>query len=214
MPSPIRVALVEDDRGIRESLAALIASADGFVCTGTFPAAEPALDALAQAPPDVVLMDINLPRMSGIECVRRLKKSLPLIQVIMLTVYDDEDLLFNALIAGASGYLLKRTPAERLLEAVADVHRGCSPMSGQIARTVVQYFNRLGRRHDSGAALTGRESEILDLLARGFLYKEIAVRLGISFDTVRSHLRNIYDKLQVHSRTEAVVKYLHRRDGR
>lgn len=209
----IRVALVEDDSGIRDSLARLIAGAAGFVRHGSFGTAEEALAMLAADPAEVLLMDINLPRMSGIECVRRLKSLVPAMQVIMLTVYDDEDLLFQSLMAGASGYLLKRTPPDKLLEAIADVHRGSSPMSGQIARMVVQHFNRLGRRTSwpaPPAALTEREAQILELLAQGHRYKEIAGQLNISFDTVRSHLRNIYDKLHVHSRTEAVVKYLGR----
>ncbi len=210
MPETIRVAVVEDDAGIRETLSGLLAGAPGCTCAGTYESAESALESLPHQPADVVLMDINLPRLSGIECVRRLKSRAPEMLVIMLTVYDDEELLFKSLMAGASGYLLKRTPPEKLIEAIADVRQGSSPMSGQVARMMVRYFNRLGQQADDQARLTERETEILDLLSKGYLYKEIAGKLNISFDTVRSHLRNIYDKLHVHSRTAAVVKYLGR----
>ncbi len=212
---PIDVSIVEDDAGIRESLATLINGASKLRCVSSHPNAEEALRDIPLKKPDVVLMDINLPRMNGIECVQRLKGLLPQLQVLMLTVFEDEDQLFKSLKAGANGYLLKRTKPAQLLEAIEEVHRGASPMSGKIARIMVQYFQQKSLQQKSPAStdsveLSKREQEILDLLAKGFRYKEIADTLGISFDTVRSHLRNIYEKLHVSSRTEAVVKYLGR----
>ena len=159
--------------------------------------------------PDVVLMDINLPGMSGVECVRRLRAVVPAVQVVMLTVYEDTDLIFAALAAGATGYLLKRTPPDELLGGIWDVHRGGSPMTGHIARKVVQSFREADRAGDEDA-LSPREREVLDHLAQGYLYKEIAARLSISYDTVHTYVRRIYEKLQVHSRTEAVAKHLAR----
>lgn len=206
----IKVSIVEDDEGVRDSLAALINDAEGFQCISSHASAE---DAIAQIPlkkPDVVLMDINLPSMSGIDCVRKLKEILPQTQIMMLTMYEDGEQIFNSLAAGASGYLLKRTPPAKLLEAITEVQRGASPMSGKIARVVVQYFQQKSQPAAGAQVLSKREQEILDLLAKGFRYKEIADTLSISFDTVRSHLRNIYDKLHVSSRTEAVVKYLNK----
>jgi DNA-binding NarL/FixJ family response regulator len=206
----INVALVEDDPGIRKSLAAILADASGFRCVGAYSDAQTALAELPACMPHVLLMDINLPGISGIDCLRRLRAMECPAKVLMLTVYDDEDLLFQALTSGANGYLLKRTPPRQLLEAIGDVHRGNAPMSGQIARLVVQYFHKQGRERSEPTHLTHRETEIVELLARGHRYKEIAATLNISFDTVRSHLRNIYEKLHVNSRTEAVVKYLRR----
>ncbi len=205
---PVTVSLVEDDAGIRESLASLIAGARGFTCLASYSNGEEALGHIPQQVPDVVLMDIHLPGMSGIECVQKLKAIIPALPIVMLTVYDDEDQLFKSLIAGASGYLLKRTPPAKLLEAIKEVFHGGAPMSGQIARMVVQHFHQTSAAAPPTANLTAREQEILERLAQGYRYKEIADSLSISFDTVRSHLRNIYDKLHVHSRTEAVLKYL------
>jgi DNA-binding NarL/FixJ family response regulator len=207
---PINVSIVEDDKRIRESLAVLINGGESIRCVSAHPSAEDALRELVSKNPDVVLMDINLPQMSGIECVRRLKAMLPKLQILMLTMYEDDDLVFQSLMAGANGYLVKRTSPAELLEAIEEVHSGASPMSGKIARTVVEYFQRLEKASADHPRLSKREEEILDLLAKGYRYKEIAESLAISFDTVRSHLKNIYDKLQVHSRTEAVVKYLRR----
>ena len=168
--------------------------------------------ALAQLPalrPDVVLMDIRLPGLSGIECVRRLKAVLPGVQIVMLTVFEDEERVFDALAAGATGYLVKRTPPAEILAAIAEVRRGGSPMSSAIARKVVQAFQHSRRSAPGGALeLSPREQEILTLLARGLRYKEVADQLGIALDTVRSHIRRIYEKLHVTSRTEAVVKFL------
>jgi DNA-binding NarL/FixJ family response regulator len=205
---PINVSIVEDDNRIRESLAVLIDGTENIRCVSTHRTAE---DALAQLPiknPDVVLMDINLPKMSGIECVRKLKALMPKVQVLMLTMYEDDELVFQSLVAGASGYLVKRTAPAELLDAIGQVHAGASPMSGKIARTVVEYFHKMTSGSTQQEKLSAREEEILDLLAKGYRYKEIADALSISFETVRSHLKNIYDKLHVHSRTEAVVKYL------
>jgi DNA-binding NarL/FixJ family response regulator len=205
---PIAVAIVEDDERIRESLTILIQGVEGFRCVGSHGSAEEALRAIPAAKPDVVLMDINLPQMSGIECVGKLKAKLPTAQILMLTVYDDSDLVFQALTEGASGYIIKRTAPDKLLDAIRDAHQGGSPMSPHIARKVVQYFHQLGPAKHGTETLTDREREVLEHLAKGYLYKEIADALGIGLETVRRHLSNIYGKLHVHTRTEAVVKLL------
>src|SRR5512136_1038149 len=205
---PIKVAIVDDDDGIRTSLAALIRRAPALRLVGDYPDAETALKEIPDRTPDVVLMDINLPGVNGVECVRQLKGSLPAVQFLMLTVYEDSDSLFNSLKAGASGYLLKRTASTRLLEAIRDVHGGGSPMTPQLARRVVQYFSRPPGEDSPVSRLTPGEKEFLDQLAKGYAYKEIADRMAISIDTVRSYVRTVYEKLHVHSRTEAVVKYL------
>jgi len=205
---PIKVAIVDDDEGIRTSLATLIRRAPALRLVGDYADAEAALKDLPHRPPDVVLMDINLPGMNGVECVRQLKSSLPKVQFLMLTVYEDNDSLFNSLKAGASGYLLKRTASARLLEAIHDVHDGGSPMTPQLARRVVQYFSRPVEGGSPLSRLTPGERDFLDQLAKGYAYKEIADRMSISIDTVRSYVRTVYEKLHVHSRTEAVVKYL------
>jgi DNA-binding NarL/FixJ family response regulator len=160
--------------------------------------------------PDVVLMDIQLPGMSGIECVRDLKKLLPDLQIMMLTVYEDDDNVFKSILAGASGYVLKKTPPSELLEAISDLHNGGSPMSDRIARKVVQAFQQMGKSSRETENLTQRESEILSYVAKGFQDKEIAEKFFLSSETVRTHLRNIYKKLHVRSRTEATLKYLHK----
>jgi DNA-binding NarL/FixJ family response regulator len=205
---PIKVAIVDDDEGIRTSLASLIRRAPALKLIGDYADAEAALKDIPRRTPDVVLMDINLPGMNGVECVRQLKAAVPEVQFLMLTVYEDSDSLFNSLKAGASGYLLKRTASARLLEAIRDVHAGGSPMTPQLARRVVQYFSRPGSGASTVANLTPGEREFLDQLAKGYAYKEIADRMTISIDTVRSYVRTVYEKLHVHSRTEAVVKYL------
>jgi DNA-binding NarL/FixJ family response regulator len=204
----IKVAIVDDDEGIRTSLAALIRRAPALKLAGDYPDAETALKEIPRHPPDVVLMDINLPGIKGVECVRQLKSTLPKVQFLMLTVYEDSDSLFNSLKAGASGYLLKRTASARLLEAIRDVHGGGSPMTPQLARRVVQFFSKPAEGELSASRLTPGEREFLDQLANGYAYKEIADRMKISIDTVRSYVRTVYEKLHVHSRTEAVVKYL------
>ncbi len=205
---PIRVCLVEDDERIRDGLAVMIGGTEGFRCAGCYGSAEEALEQLPAQKPDVVLMDINLPRMSGVECVSKLKEKLPGVVILMLTVYEDSDQIFQALIHGAAGYLVKRTSPARLLEAIADAHQGGSPMSPGIARKVVQYFHRLGTSRPESDRLSPREQEVLECLAKGFLYKEIAGELSIGIETVRSHLTSIYRKLHVRTRTEAVVKFL------
>lgn len=204
----IKVAIVDDDDGIRASLASLIRRAPTCQLTGDYPDAETALKEIPRTPPDVVLMDINLPKMKGMECVRLLKAQLPTVQFLMLTVYEDSESLFASLKAGASGYLLKRTASARLLEAIQDVHAGGSPMTPQLARRVVQFFTKPANQNSPVALLTPGEREFLDQLANGYAYKEIADRMKISIDTVRSYVRTVYEKLHVHSRTEAVVKYL------
>ena len=186
----------------------LLGAAGGFECVGTSRTAEDAVEDLPRWRPDVVLMDINLPGMSGIDCVRNVKSLLPCAQILMLTIYEDSERVFESLVAGASGYLLKRTSSERLLEAIREVRAGGSPMTSHIARKVVQYFNQLPNVNPKLEALSARERDVLDRLARGRLYKEIADELGVSLDTVRKHLQSIYHKLHVHTRTEAVVKYL------
>jgi DNA-binding NarL/FixJ family response regulator len=203
----IKVAIVDDDEGIRASLAALIRRAPNLKLTGDYANAETALKEIPRHAPDVVLMDINLPGMKGFECVRQLKASHPEVQFLMLTVYEDSESLFNSLKSGASGYLLKRTASAKLLEAIRDVHAGGSPMTPQLARRVVQFFAKPAAA-PSMASLTPGEKEFLDQLANGYAYKEIADRMKISIDTVRSYVRTVYEKLHVHSRTEAVVKYL------
>lgn len=204
----IKIALVEDDKKVREGLKALICGTPGFNCIAAYPNAEEALEELAEQKPDVVLMDINLPGMSGIECVKVLKARQPKLQIIMLTVYEDDDLIFQSLAAGAVGYILKKTPAAKLLEAIEEVHRGGSSMSSQIARRVVEVFQQKELSAQNTAALSHRENEILSCLAKGYRYKEIAHQLSLSIETVRTHIRHIYEKLHVHSRTEAVLKYL------
>ena len=204
----IKVAIVDDDEGIRASLATLIRRAPALRLTGDYPDAETALKEIPNRPPDVVLMDINLPGMKGVECVRQLRSLLPNAQILMLTVYEDSDSLFNSLKAGASGYLLKRTASARLIEAIQDVHAGGSPMTPQLARRVVQFFSRPSGDNSSVSRLAPGEREFLEQLAKGYAYKEIADRMSISIDTVRSYVRTVYEKLHVHSRTDAVVKYL------
>jgi DNA-binding NarL/FixJ family response regulator len=205
----IAISIVEDDRRVRESLCILTNGAENLQCVSSHATGEEALEMIPQKKPDVVLMDINLPGMSGIECVRKLKALMPKLQILMLTMYEDDEKVFQSLVAGASGYLVKRTSPADLLKAVEEVQSGASPMSGKIARTVVEYFQKLqGTGQQEGEYLSTREEEILNLLAKGYRYKEIADALSIGFETVRSHLKNIYDKLHVHSRTEAVVKYL------
>jgi DNA-binding NarL/FixJ family response regulator len=201
------VAIVEDDARVREELAKLINRAEGFECVGMYPDGETALAGIPGQKPDVVLMDINLPGMSGIECVRGLKAVLPSVQIIMLTVYDEVGQLFNSLMAGACGYLLKRTPLDKLLEAITEARLGGAPMTRKIARKMVHYFNQLGVVSPEMGSLSKREQETLALLAEGFRYKEIADKMGISFNTVREYVHNIYQKLHVTSRTEAVLKY-------
>ena len=202
------VAIVEDDAGIREDLVALLNGSPGCRCVGACASGEEALIEIPFWRPTVVLMDINLPQMSGIECVGRLKVKMPELLVLMLTVYEDGDSIFRALKAGASGYLVKRLAGDQLLEAIHEVTVGGAPMSCHIARKVVQFFHQAGPSQEVSENLSPREREILDLLVTGCFFKEIADQLGISGETVRTHVNHIYRKLHVRSRTEAVVKYL------
>ena len=204
----INIAIVEDDHKIRESLKIILNGSPGFRCVAAYDNAESALLDLKNKNPDVVLMDINLPNMSGIECVKQIKQKQLEIQVIMLTMYEDSQKIFDSLKAGAVGYLHKSESPAEILQAINEVYNGGSPMSAQIARKVVQSFHREQLSDDQTVKLSDREREILNYLAKGFINKEIAEELSISPDTVHNHLRRIYEKLHVHSRTEAIVKYL------
>jgi len=206
--SHITISIVEDQREMRESLAEWLGSAPGLRCVGAHASAEEALRDIPGENPDVVLMDINLPGINGIECILALKEQNLPAQFIMLTVFEDADAIFQSLSAGATGYLLKQTPPARLLDAIQDVYRGGSPMSGDIARKVVQSFQHPVPASGPANGLTKREEEILSYLVKGYFYKEIAGLLFISTETVRTHIRNIYEKLQVRTRSEAILKYL------
>ena len=205
---PISVSIVEDSEKLRGTLARVLNRADGFRCVSQYPSAEDALKGLPTAKPEVVLMDINLPGINGVECVRQLKKILPEVQVMMLTVYEDTENIYDALTAGASGYLLKRTSGPELLDAIREVHRGGSPMTAHIARKVVQSFQKNAPAHQPAENLSEREQQVLDLLSQGLMYKEIADKLQISYETVHTYIRRIYEKLQVRTRTDAVAKFL------
>ena len=204
----ITVSIVEDDAQTRKILAGWISRSPGFRLVGEWGDAESSLVSLNEKKPNVVLMDINLPGMSGVEAVKKLKPGLPATQFVMLTVYEDSDHIYNALAAGATGYLLKQTPRQELLNALEEVHRGGSPMTSNIARMVVQSFRQTPTVANS-EDLSPREQEVLDLLARGYLYKEIAERLNISVPTVNTYVRRMYEKLHVRSRAQAVAKYAH-----
>ena len=209
-PVDITVSIVEDDAPLRGILNEWIRGGEGFKCVGIHENAEVAIAALPKENPSVVLMDINMPGMSGIECVRRLKPQMPATQFVMLTVYEDPDHIFKALSSGASGYMLKRTPRSELLAAIKDIHAGGSPMSSNIARKIVQSFQRFNNTSPSDPGnLSPREKEVLELLARGYLYKEIVETLHISMPTVNTHIRRIYEKLHVRSRSQAVAKFTH-----
>lgn len=201
------VALVEDDPGLREQLVQILNSAPDIHCVGTFATAEEALSRIPGLRPDVVLMDIKLPGLSGIDCVAKLKKTLPALQIVMVTVYEDSERIFQALKAGASGYLLKSSPPEQLLGAIRDVHAGGSPMSSQIARKVVRHFHTLGSVPEQNLPLSPREREVLDLLSTGLIYKEIADQLGIGVETVRTYVKSICQKMHARNRVEAVAKH-------
>jgi DNA-binding NarL/FixJ family response regulator len=204
----INVAIVEDNETVRLMLRELIETTPRLRCVGTFATAKEALVEIPKLKPDVVLMDIHLPGESGITCTARLKAKLPELQVIILTVYKDIELIFQALKAGACGYLLKRAPKEDIQRAIAEVRSGGAPMTGEIARLVVQSFQSAPASGIEKQGLSPRELEILAMLSEGITNKEIAVRLGISSETVRTHLGHIYEKLHVQGRTEAVTKYL------
>lgn len=206
----VRVAIVDDDRLVREGVALLIAGQEDLECVGIFENAETFMQELKIIKPHVVLMDIELPGHSGITCIRHVKVTNPGIQFMMFTVYDNPEKIFDALSAGATGYILKNTPTEKLVEAIMELYKGGSPMSAQIARLVINSFAQ--NDQDTLSILTIREKEVIHQLSLGLQYKEIAARLFISRDTVRTYIRNIYEKLHVHTRTEAVNKL--KRGGR
>ncbi len=207
---PIKVSIVEDNAELRDTLAEMFDHARGLRCVSAHPTGEDAVANLPAANPEVTLVDIHLPGMSGIECVAKLKAKLPNLQMLMLTRYEQNDLIFNSIRAGASGYLLKNTPRAGLIEAVEQVYAGGAPMTMQIARKVMDHFRRIQQPAADVEKLTPREQEVLALLAKGYLYKQIGDELGISINTLRNRLRAIYEKLHVHSRTEATVKFLGR----
>lgn len=202
------VVIVEDDRGLQEQLTVILQSAGDIECLYAVDSGEEALRVIPQRAPDVILMDINLPGMSGIACVAALKKKLPTVEIIMLTIYEDSDSIFKALKAGASGYLIKSSRPETLFQAIREVYRGGATFSSHIARKVVQHFQDLDKAASESETLSPREDEVIGLLASGYIYKEIADKLGIGQETVRTHVKNICQKMQVRSRIEAVAKYL------
>ena len=203
---PLRVAIVEDGPRWRANIEMLLRETEGLECVGSYPSGEAAVAELPKRRAQVVLMDINLPRMSGVECTRQLRALLPEIQIVMLTVYDDSDRIFQALQMGANGYLLKRASADEILQAIQDVHRGGAPMSAYIARKVVQSFQQPAPSARPDEALSKRENEVLGYVSRGYSDKEVAEALGLTAATVRSYLKSIYSKLHVHSRTQAIAK--------
>ncbi|HTV60977.1 MAG TPA: response regulator transcription factor [Verrucomicrobiae bacterium] len=205
------VVVVEDDRGLREQLVQILDTAPDIKCVGAFNSGESALPEVLKRRPDVVLMDIKLPGMSGIQCVAEIKKVIPAIQIIMVTIYEDSERIFRALKAGADGYLVKSGPPEQLLNAIRDAYQGGAPISSHIARKVVKHFHLLGPSRQESENLSPREHQVLDLLAMGFIYKEIGCKLNIDPETVRSHVKNICQKMHVRSRVEAVAK--HRTDA-
>ena len=207
----IKISLVEDYAQVREMLAKTFNEAPGMSCVSAHTTGEEAVRELPVAKPDVALVDIHLPGMNGIECVAKLKAQLPKLSILMLTRYEQNDLIFNSIRAGASGYLLKNTARAELIQAVEQVHAGGAPMTMQIARKVLDHFRQIQKPSADVDKLTPREHEVLALLAKGCLYKEISDALGISINTMRSHLKVIYEKLHVHSRTEAALKYAGRR---
>lgn len=211
---PINISIVEDDVRLRSTLSNLIHSTRGFHCVSQHPSAENALAELPVMKPDVVLMDINLPGMNGVDCVRKLREVLPSVQVVMLTVYENTNIIFNALTAGASGYLLKQSQPEQIIQAIRDVYDGGSPMTSHIARKVVASFQQIANPVNDYEKLSVREQEVLDHLSQGFFYREIAEKLNISYTTVHTHLRRIYEKLHVRSRTEAVTMHLKQMSGK
>lgn len=200
----IKVAIVEDDNVIRNGIEYLLNNTPGFVCAGTFNSGDMALKKLAIDDVDVVLMDINMPGISGIDCVRELRKRRANLNILMLTVYETSDNIFKSLAAGASGYVLKNTPMDELLKAIQELNEGGAPMSNEIARKVIKVFQI--KPNEGTEELSKREYEIVSELAKGLTYEEIADKLFISIETVRFHIKNIYSKLHVHSRTQAVMK--------
>jgi DNA-binding NarL/FixJ family response regulator len=205
--TPISVSIVEDDAPTRETLLKLLSGAPHLRCLGNYATGEEALRGIPLEKPDVALVDINLPRMSGIECVAKLKLKQPALRILMLTTYGDSDRIFDSLRAGASGYLLKKAGYTGLIQAIDEVHGGGAPMTAQVARQVVEHFHRIQKPASDMEKLTAREQELLGLLVKGYLYKEISERLNISMSTVSMHLQHIYEKLHVQSRAEATAKF-------
>jgi len=208
MSDTIDVAVIEDQEDIREGLAVLIGSTPGFRCVGAYRSMEEALPGIARRPPAIALLDIGLPGMSGLDGIRPIRARQPTIQILMLTVYEDDDRIFNALCAGATGYLLKKTPPDRLIENIRDAMNGGSPMSPEVARKVVALFRTFRPRPDADYDLTGHETRLLRMLVDGHNYKTAAEDLGVSVNTVAFHMKRVYEKLQVHSKSEAVSKAL------
>ncbi len=206
---PIRVAVVEDDTWVRENLAREIGGYAGFECSGSYATGEAALAAIPLRPPEVAVLDINLPGMDGIECLRQLRASCPKLQFLMLTSYEESEKIFRSLRAGANGYLLKRADTAEVIDAIRQVHEGGAPMSSMIARQVVRHFNQQGHGDAELPRLSPREREVIELMARGAAYKEIAAQLELGIETIRMNVKHIYTKLHVHSRGAAVAKFFH-----
>jgi DNA-binding NarL/FixJ family response regulator len=211
LPAVIKVAIIEDRREIRDGLAMLINATEGFRCTGAFRSMEEALDKIGFEAPDVALTDIGLPGMSGIEGIRLLKERYPNLRILMLTIYDDDDRIFDALCAGACGYLLKKTQPVRLLESIKDAVNDGGPMSPEVARRVIELFREVRPPEHADHNLTPHETRLLKMLVEGHNYKTAALELGVSVNTVAFHMKHIYEKLQVHSKSEAVAKALRNR---
>jgi DNA-binding NarL/FixJ family response regulator len=212
---PITVSIVEDIAEVREGIEKLLKASDRFVFASSYANAEAAEKGLAEIQPDIVIMDINLPGRNGIECISRVKLFCPDTQFIMYTIFEDDQKVFDALEAGATGYLLKKTPREKILEALQELHDGGAPMSTQIARKVIKAFQKNSVPQEDEKLLTAKEKEVLHQLSKGFLYKEIAEKLHITVNTVKQHIHNIYEKLHVHNRTEAINRvYPHNLPGR
>jgi DNA-binding NarL/FixJ family response regulator len=208
LTTPIRVAIVEDERDIRECLTFLINGTSGYECTDSYRSMEEALDKIGHQMPDIVLSDIGLPGMNGVEGIRILKERYPELLILMLTVYDDDERIFDAMCAGASGYLLKKTPPAKLLDSLSEAVAGGAPMSPEVARRVITLFREIRPPDRSDYHLTPHETRLLKLFVEGHIYKTAAVELGVSVNTINFHVRNIYEKLQVHTRSEAVAKAL------
>jgi len=207
----VKVAIIEDQRDIREGLAWIVKATDGFICTGSYRSMEEAIEKIGFDLPDVVLTDIGLPGMSGVEGIRILKDRHPELRLLMLTIYDDDEVIFDALCAGACGYLLKKTPPARLIEGIREAMQGGAPMSPEIASRVIKLFREIRPPERADYKLTPHETRLLKMLVEGHNYKTAAAELGISVTTVAFHMRNIYEKLQVHSKSEAVAKALRNR---
>jgi DNA-binding NarL/FixJ family response regulator len=208
MKTKTTVALVEDDSRLRGKLLQVLEGISDIECVASCSSAEEALKVIPQKAPSVVLMDIKLPGMSGIQCVSELKRAMPQLQIIMVTIYEDSENIFRALKAGASGYLVKSGPPEQLIEAIRDVFKGGSPMSSHIARKVVQHFHSIGPAAEEADNLSPREQQVLSLLASGYIYKEIGDKLNIGSETVRTYVKSICQKMHVRSRLEAVAKHM------